>query len=132
MSGAREPDAAARPTTPCPDTIARPLDPSAAAAIVALVRALEVFDPQAALRAAFRTALVDRLCDAAAIAVEDRVDAIGGSLLAEAAILLSHTRPAGSVDVAPDPSAAVLSASMLGRLPGLGRVARTVRHQHER
>jgi diguanylate cyclase (GGDEF)-like protein len=111
---------------------ARPLEPVTRAAVVALVRALEVFDPPAARRAALRAQVVDRLADHMAVPIDDRVDAITGALLAEIAIVLSHVRPVGSVDVDPDPASAVLAASMLGRLPGLSRVARTVRHQYER
>jgi diguanylate cyclase (GGDEF)-like protein len=110
----------------------RPLEPVTRASVVALVRALEVYDPPAARRAALRAHVVDRIADSLDVPIDDRVDAITGALLAEIAIVLSHTRPVGTVDVDPDPASAVLAASMLGRLPGLSRVARTVRHQFER
>jgi diguanylate cyclase (GGDEF)-like protein len=108
------------------------LEPVTRAAVVALIRALEVFDPPAARRAALRAHVVDRIGDAMDLPIDDRIDAMTGALLAEIAIVLSHVRPVGTVDVDPDPASAVLAASMLGRLPGLSRVARTVRHQFER
>ncbi len=114
------------------DAASRPLDRAALAAIVALARTLEVFDPSAARRAALRAHLVDRIGMAAGAPVQDRVDAVTGSLLAEIGIVLTHVRPAGTVDIVPDPPSAVLSASMLDRLPGLGGTALAVRHQFER
>jgi len=114
------------------DTRIRPLDPSARAAITALVRTLEVFDPAAARRAALRAHLVNRIASATDTPTQDLVDAITGSLLAEISIVLTHVRPVGTVDVMPDPGSAVLSASVLDRLPGLGGTAVAVRHQYER
>ena len=87
----------------------RPLGRSALAAVVALCRALEVFDPPAARRAALRACLADRIAVAADVSTGDRVDAIAGSLLAEVGILLTHVRPVGTVDIVPDPASAVLS-----------------------
>ncbi len=121
-------DAPERPA----DAASRPLDRTALAAIVALARTLEVFDIAASRRAALRARLVDRIGHAAGAPVQDRVDAITGSLLAEIGIVLTHVRPAGTVDVVPDPPSAVLSATMLDRLPGLGGTAMAVRHQFER
>ncbi len=114
------------------DAGGRPLGHPARAAITSLARALDVFDPVAARRAALRAGLVDRLSVTAGAATQDRVDAITGALLAEISILLTHVRPVGTVDIVPDPASAVLSASVLSRLPGLGGTARTVRHQYER
>ncbi len=114
------------------DTDSRPLDRSARAAITALARALEVFDPPAARRAALRAHLADRIAIAAGIPVQDRVDAITGSILSEVSILMTHARPVGSVDIVPDPASAVLSATMLDRLPGLAGTSDAVRHQFER
>lgn len=114
------------------DTSARPLTRPAWAAVTSLCRALEVFDPPAARRAALRAHLVDRLAVAAGSPISDRVDAITGALLAEISIVLTHVRPVGTVDIVPDPASAVLSASMLSRLPGLAGTAQTVRHQYER
>lgn len=114
------------------DAATRPLDRSARAAITALAQALDVFDPAAARRAALRAHLVDRIAVAAGALVQDRVDAITGSLLAEIGILLTHVRPVGTVDIVPDPSSAVLASNMLKSLPGLGSCANAVRHQHER
>jgi len=114
------------------DAHSRPLDASAHAAITALVRTLEVFDPAAARRAALRAHLVNRIAAADDIPTQDLVDAITGSLLAELSIVLTHVRPVGTVDVMPDPGSAVLSASVLDRLPGLGGTAVAVRHQYER
>ncbi|MDG2027333.1 MAG: diguanylate cyclase [Acidimicrobiales bacterium] len=110
----------------------RPLTRPARAAVISLCRALEVFDPPAARRAALRAHLVDRLAVAAGSPVAERVDAVTGALLAEISIVLTHVRPVGTVDIVPDPASAVLSASVLSRLPGLGGTARTVRHQFER
>lgn len=110
----------------------RPLGRSALAAVVALCRALEVFDPPAARRAALRACLADRIAVAADVPTGDRVDAIAGSLLAEVGILLTHVRPVGTVDIVPDPASAVLSATMLDRLPGLAGASNAVRHQFER
>lgn len=114
------------------DTGARPLSRPAQASVMSLCRALEVFDPPAARRAALRAHLVDRLAVAAGSPISDRVDAVTGALLAEISIVLTHVRPVGTVDIVPDPASAVLSASVLSRLPGLGGTARTVRHQYER
>jgi diguanylate cyclase (GGDEF)-like protein len=114
------------------DSGTRPLSRPARAAVTSLCRALEVFDPPAARRAALRAHLVDRLAVAAGSPTSERVDAITGALLAEISILLTHVRPVGTVDIVPDPASAVLSASVLSRLPGLGGTARTVRHQYER
>ena len=114
------------------DTGTRPLGRPARAAVTSLARALEVFDPPAARRAALRAHLVDRLAVAAGAPAQDRVDAITGALLAEISIVLTHVRPVGTVDIVPDPAGAVLTASMISRLPGLGGTARTVRHQYER
>lgn len=114
------------------DTGSRPLDRSARASVTALAQALDVFDPAAARRAALRAHLVDRIAVAAGSPVQDRVDAITGSLLAEIGILLTHVRPVGTVDIMPDPSSAVLSSNMLKSLPGLGGCANAVRHQYER
>jgi diguanylate cyclase (GGDEF)-like protein len=114
------------------DISARPLTRPAHASVTSLCRALEVFDPPAARRAALRAHLVDRLSIAAASPIADRVDAITGALLAEISIILTHVRPVGTVDIVPDPASAVLSASVLTRLSGLGGAARTVRHQYER
>ncbi len=114
------------------DTASRPLDRSARASVTALAQALDVFDPAAARRAALRAHLVDRIAAAAGSPVQDRVDAITGSLLAEIGILLTHVRPVGTVDIVPDPSSAVLSSNMLKSLPGLGGCANAVRHQYER
>jgi diguanylate cyclase (GGDEF)-like protein len=114
------------------DAGARPLSPPARSSVTALCRALEVFDPPAARRAALRAHLVDRLAVASGASVADRVDAITGALLAEISIVLTHVRPVGTVDIVPDPASAVLSASMLSRLTGLAGTARTVRHQYER
>jgi diguanylate cyclase (GGDEF)-like protein len=114
------------------DANARPLTRPARASVTALCRALEVFDPPAARRAALRAHLVDRLAVAAGAPVSDRVDAVTGALLAEISIVLTHVRPVGTVDIVPDPASAVLAASVLGRLPGLAGAARTVRHQYER
>jgi len=114
------------------DADARPLDRSARASLTALAQALDVFDPAAARRAALRAHLVDRFAVAAGASVQDRVDAITGSLLAEIGILLTHVRPVGTVDIVPDPSSAVLASNMLKSLPGLGGCANAVRHQYER
>ncbi|MFT5203549.1 MAG: diguanylate cyclase (GGDEF)-like protein [Candidatus Aldehydirespiratoraceae bacterium] len=114
------------------DASARPLTRPARASVTSLCRALEVFDPPAARRAALRAHLVDRLAVAAGSPIADRVDAITGALLAEISIILTHVRPLGTVDIVPDPASAVLSASVLTRLSGLGGTARTVRHQYER
>lgn len=114
------------------DASARPLTRPARAGVTALCRALEVFDPAAARRAALRAHLVDRLALAAGAPISDRVDAVTGALLAEISIVLTHVRPVGTVDIVPDPASAVLSASVLSRLQGLGGTARTVRHQYER
>ncbi len=114
------------------DLSSRPLDSAARSAIVALVRTLEVFDPSAARRAALRAHLVNRIASTGGASTQDRVDAITGSLLAEISIVLTHVRPVGTVDVMPDPGSAVLSASVLDRLPGLGGAALAVRHQYER
>ncbi|MEM7141884.1 MAG: diguanylate cyclase [Actinomycetota bacterium] len=114
------------------DAGTRPLARPARAAVTSLCRALEVFDPPAARRAALRAHLVDRLAVAAGSPIADRVDAVTGALLAEISIVLTHVRPQGTVDIVPDPASAVLSASVLSRLPGLGGTARTVRHQFER
>ena len=122
------PDAADRTT----DASTRPLTRPARAGVTALCRSLEVFDPPAARRAALRAHLVDRLAVASGAPISDRVDAITGALLAEISIVLTHVRPVGTVDIVPDPASAVLSASVLGRLSGLGGTARTVRHQYER
>ncbi len=109
-----------------------PLDRSARAAITALARALEVFDRPAARRAALRAHLADRIAIAADISLKDRVDAITGSILSEIGILLTHARPVGTVDIVPDPASAVLSATLLDRLPGLEGTSDAVRHQFER
>lgn len=114
------------------DATGRPLGRPAFAAVTSLARALEMFDPTAAHWAALRAGIVDRLAAAVDASAESRVDAVTGALMAEISILLTHVRPVGTVDVAPDASAAVLSASMLRRLPGLSRTAETVRHQYER
>lgn len=110
----------------------RPLDRNARAAITALARALEVFDRPAARRAALRAQLADRIAVAAGTPIQDRVDAITGSLMSEIGILLTHVRPVGTVDIVPDPASAVLSATMLDRLPGLTGTSDAVRHQFER
>ncbi len=114
------------------DRVASPLDPAARSSITALARALEVFDPPAAHRAALRASLVDRLSIAAGVPVAERVDAIGAAILAEVSIVFTHVRPVGTSDVVPDPASAVLSASVLGRLPGMAGIARAIRHQYER
>ncbi len=114
------------------DTSIRLLDRADRASVTALARALEVFDPPAASRAALRADLVDRLAVAAGAPAADRVNAITAALLAEISIVLTHVRPVGTADVVPDPASAVLSASVLGRLPGLGGTAQAVRHQYER
>jgi len=114
------------------DSANRPLDRSARAAVVALARALEVFDRPAARRAALRAHLADRIAVAAGTPIHDRVDAITGSILSEIGILLTHVRPVGTVDIVPDPASAVLSATMLDRLPGLTGASDAVRHQFER
>ena len=114
------------------DVGSRPLDPKARAAVAALARALEVFDRAAARRAALRAHLADRIAVAAGSPVQDRVDAITGSILSEIGILLTHVRPVGAGDIVPDLASAVLSATMLDRLPGLARTSDTVRHQFER
>ena len=119
-------------TTERADIANRPLEPNARAAVVALARALEVFDPQAARRAALRAHLADRIAVAAEAPVRHRVDAITGSILSEVGILLTHVRPVGTVDIVPDPASAVLSAMMLDRLPGLTGASDAVRHQFER
>jgi diguanylate cyclase (GGDEF)-like protein len=120
------------PVERSPDASPRPLSPTARAGVTSLCRALEVFDPPAARRAALRAHLVDRLALAAGTPASDRVDAITGALLAEISIVLTHVRPVGTVDIVPDPASAVLSASVLSRLSGLAGTARTVRHQYER
>ena len=114
------------------DTANPPLDRSARAAVTALARALEVFDRPAARRAALRAHLADRIAVAAGTPIQDRVDAITGSILSEIGILLTHVRPVGTVDIVPDPPSAVLSATMLDRLPGLTGTSDAVRHQFER
>ena len=114
------------------DAGSRPLDRNARAAVTALARALEVFDRPAARRAALRAHLADRIAVAAGSPIQDRVDAITGSVLSEIGILLTHVRPAGAVDLVPDPASAVLSATMLDRLPGLAGASDAVRHQFER
>ena len=110
----------------------RPLERGARAAVIALARALEVFDPPAARRAALRACLADRIAVAADIPTYERVEAVTGSLLSEVGILLTHVRPVGTVDIVPDPASAVLSATMLDRLPGLEGASNAVRHQFER
>ncbi len=114
------------------DRAVAPLDLAARASITALARSLEVFDPPAAHRAALRAALVDRLAVASGVPTTERVDAICGAILAEISIVLTHVRPVGTADVVPDPAAAVLAASVLGRLPHLTGTARAIRHQYER
>ncbi len=114
------------------DRTAAPLDLAARASITALARSLEVFDPPAAHRAALRAALVDRLAVAAGVPTTERVDAICGAILGEISIVFTHVRPVGTADVVPDPAAAVLAASVLGRLPYLSGTARAIRHQYER
>ncbi|MEO0494909.1 MAG: diguanylate cyclase [Actinomycetota bacterium] len=114
------------------DAGGRPLDRNARAAVTALARALEVFDRPAARRAALRAQLADRIAVAAGTPIHDRVDAITGSLMSEIGILLTHVRPVGTVDIVPDPASAVLSATMLDRLPGLTGTSDAVRHQFER
>ena|GEM_PF-4989179 len=75
------------------DASARPLTRPARASVTSLCRALEMFDPPAARRAALRAHLVDRLSVAAGSPIADRVDAITGALLAEISIILTHVRP---------------------------------------
>lgn len=114
------------------DAHSRPLDRNARAAVTALARALEVFDRPAARRAALRAHLADRIAVAAGTPIQDRVDAITGAVMSEIGILLTHVRPVGTVDIVPDPASAVLSATMLDRLPGLTGTGDAVRHQFER
>jgi len=114
------------------DRVVSPLDAAARSSVTALARALEVFDPPAAHRAALKASLVDRLSIAAGVPVAERVDAIGGAILSEISIVFTHVRPVGTSDVVPDPAAAVLAASVLGRLPGLAGISRAIRHQYER
>jgi len=109
-----------------------PLDSAARASITALARTLEVFDPPAAHRAALRAALVDRLSTAVGVPTTERVDAVCGAILGEISIVFTHVRPVGTVDVVPDPAAAVLAASVLGRMPHMAGTARAIRHQYER
>ena len=109
-----------------------PLDPHARSAVEALARSLEIFDPQASRRAALRAHLVDRIAQSADAPLQSRVDAITGAIVSEIGILLTHVRPAGTVDIVPDPTAAVLSATMLDRLPALAGTSEAVRHQFER
>lgn len=63
--------------------------------------------------------------------MQDRVDAITGSILSEVSILMTNARPVGSVDIVPDPASAVLSATIVDRLPGLAGTSDAVRHQFE-
>jgi len=114
------------------DHAAASLDPAARSSVTALARALEVFDPPAAHRAALRATIVDRLAIAAGVPTSERVDAICGAILGEISIVFTHVRPVGTSDVVPDPASAVLAASVLGRLRGLSGPARAIRHQYER
>ncbi|HEX7094938.1 MAG TPA: diguanylate cyclase [Acidimicrobiales bacterium] len=106
----------------------RPVDPSARAAVAALVRALEVHDPALAHRAALRAALVQHTAGSLGLDPEEWSAALGGALLADIAALVVHARP----DPERDPSAAVLGADLAERAGAGWRVARAVRHRFER
>ena len=94
VAGSIKPEAESTPLIDM-GLVTRPLEPVTRAAVVALVRALEVFDPPAARRAALRAHVVDRIGDAIDLPIDDRIDAITGALLAEISIVLSHVRPVG-------------------------------------
>ncbi len=131
----RDPTSADGPDTRDPtgaDGPERCLEPEARAALVTLARSLDVFDPAAGRRAALRASLAETIGRRADLGARELVDAIGASLVAEIAIVLTHSRPVGAADVVPDPAGAVLAATTLEPLPGLAGVARAVRHQYER
>lgn len=106
----------------------RPVDPTARAAVAALVRALEVHDPALAHRAALRAALVQHSAASLDLDPEELSAALGGALLADIAALVVHARP----DPERDASAAVLGADLAERSGAGTRIARAVRHRLER
>ena len=98
------------------------------AGVTALARALELHDPVAARRAAWRVAIIKHWlletdANPAVIA-----DSIGAALLVD----LAHLVAPGPTWATTDISGAVLGASLLGQLPQGQRCALVVRHVHER
>jgi diguanylate cyclase (GGDEF)-like protein len=119
------------PTVSAPlpsEAVPATLDVGAHAAVSALARALEMHDPAAARRAAFRTAVLVEVGTDLDLAPEAHRDALVASLVAEIASLVGRARP----QAMGDPAHAVLGASLLDRVPGLTGAGRAVRHQFER
>jgi diguanylate cyclase (GGDEF)-like protein len=104
------------------------LDVGAHAAVSALARALELHDPAAARRAAYRAAVLAEAGTELELPPEAHRDALVGALVAEVALLVGRSRPSSMGD----PAHAVLGASLLDRVPGLHGAGRAVRHQFER
>ena len=119
-----------RPPIVIPSVIpgSRPVEPAARAAVAALVGALEVHDPALGRRAAFRAAVVHHSAAKLGLDPDTWAAALAGSLLADIAALVVHTRP----DPERDASAAVLGAALVDRTGAGALTAAAVRHRLER
>ncbi|MGI9606338.1 MAG: diguanylate cyclase [Acidimicrobiales bacterium] len=105
-----------------------PLSDSGRGAIVALVRVAELYDPSLAHRSALRALVVSRLADHLGIDAVTRSHAIATSALADIDLTVSRPEiPEAERDV----GRAVFGGTLAGQLPGLGDVARALRHVGE-
>lgn len=101
------------------------------AAVAALARALEIYDPDASRRAGYVASLVHLIAEVALIPADVEADAIAAALLGDVGALVAHGPPTPPNDEL-DLTRTVLVAGLVERLPGLGGAGRALRHRHER
>ncbi len=127
----------AHPPTPHPTDAPAPagravtsISSEGQAAVTALARALEVYDPDAALRASLVASVIRRVATASHTPHDIEADAIAAALLTDVGALVAHGGTAISDEL--DLTRNVLVAGMVARLPTLGGAARALRHRFER
>lgn len=105
-----------------------PLTNAARAALIALVRVIELYDPAVAHRSAVRSLVADRL--ATELGLSSAAASLGVATSAMADIDLSISRPTAE-DARRDAGRSVLAATLVDRIPHLGVIAKSLRHVGE-
>ena len=116
------------PPSEHPSLSARALSDAAVGAVVAFIRVVELYDPAVAHRAAIR-ALVADLILTEIDPVADRSEVVASAALADIDLVVS--RPADP-EAAHEPTRSLLSATIVGRVPGLRNVAGAISARRER
>ncbi len=111
-----------------PTSSSRALSDAAVGAVVAFIRVVELYDPAVAHRAAIRALVADLILDAVDPGA-DRSEVLASAALADIDLVVS--RPADP-EAAHEPTRSLLSATIVGRVPGLRNVAGAISARRER